>query len=64
MQLKAGHTVFVRYASRVFFSDLATEAIKVEDLKWVNVGLLHLSPQVIKRVCIQGHCRLSLTRCV
>jgi hypothetical protein len=39
MQLKAGHTVFVRYASRVFFSDLATEAIKVEDLKWVNVGL-------------------------
>eukprot|EP00967_Tisochrysis_lutea_P116694 scaffold188130_cov18-Tisochrysis_lutea.AAC.1 len=35
MQLKAGHTIFVRYASRVFFSDLATEAIKVDDLKWV-----------------------------
>lgn len=32
-QLKAGNTIFVRYASRVFFSDLATEAIKVEDLK-------------------------------
>ena len=33
VQLKAGHTIFIRYASRVFFSDLATEAIKVEDLK-------------------------------
>lgn len=30
--LKNGHTVFIRYATRVFFSDLATEAIKVEDL--------------------------------
>jgi hypothetical protein len=30
--LKSGHTVFIRYASRVFFSDLATEALKVEDL--------------------------------
>jgi len=33
VQLKAGHTIFVRYAARVFFSDLATEAIKVDDLK-------------------------------
>ena len=30
--LRNGHTLFVRYASRCFFSDLATEAIKVEDL--------------------------------
>jgi hypothetical protein len=32
-QLRVGHTVFIRYASRCFFSDLSTEAIKVEDLK-------------------------------
>ncbi len=32
-QLVVGNTVFVRYAARCYFSDLATEAIKVEDLK-------------------------------
>lgn len=36
LQLKAGHTIFVRYASRCYFSDLATEAIKVEDLNYVS----------------------------
>lgn len=32
-QLKVGNTIFVRYATRCYFSDLSTEAIKVEDLK-------------------------------
>lgn len=36
LQLKVGNTVFIRYATRCFFSDLATEAIKVEDLKLVR----------------------------
>ena len=36
-QLKAGSTIFIRYAQRCFFSDLATEAIKCEDPAFVKV---------------------------
>lgn len=28
-QLRAGHTLFIRYAQRIHFADLSTEAIKV-----------------------------------
>ncbi|KAG2489446.1 hypothetical protein HYH03_012082 [Edaphochlamys debaryana] len=41
-QLRTGHTVFVRYAMRCFFSDLATEAIKVEELNFVKVIAMNL----------------------
>ncbi|EFJ41204.1 hypothetical protein VOLCADRAFT_98871 [Volvox carteri f. nagariensis] len=40
--LRVGHTVFVRYAMRCFFSDLATEAIKVEELNFVKVIAMNL----------------------
>ncbi|GIL63911.1 hypothetical protein Vafri_17919 [Volvox africanus] len=40
--LRVGHTVFIRYAMRCFFSDLATEAIKVEDLNFVKVIAMNL----------------------
>ncbi|MEW5298096.1 MAG: hypothetical protein WDW36_001254 [Sanguina aurantia] len=36
-QLQSGATLFIRYASRVFFSDLSTEAIRVEDLDMVKI---------------------------
>jgi len=45
-QLKMGNTIFVRYATRCFFSDLATEAIKVEDLNFVKVIPLNLDSLV------------------
>jgi hypothetical protein len=35
--LRTGHTLFIRYAQRCVFSDLMTEAIKVEDLSYVKV---------------------------
>lgn len=41
-QLAAGHTLFIRYAHRCFFSDLATEAIRVDDLNLVKVIGLNL----------------------
>ncbi|KAI8467224.1 MAG: hypothetical protein J3K34DRAFT_431261 [Monoraphidium minutum] len=36
-QLRAGRTLFVRYACKCFFSDLATQVLKVEDLSMVKV---------------------------
>lgn len=36
-KLRMGSTIFVRYAHRCYFSDLATEAIKIEDLDFVTV---------------------------
>lgn len=40
--LKTGNTLFLRYAQRCVFSDLMTEAIKVEDLSFVKVIPKHL----------------------
>ncbi len=39
-QLRTGHTVFVRYAMRCYFSDLSTEAIKVGEGKDGRGGAL------------------------
>ncbi|GAX78531.1 hypothetical protein CEUSTIGMA_g5971.t1 [Chlamydomonas eustigma] len=36
-ELQTGCTIFIRYAQRCFFSDLATEAIKVEDMNFVKI---------------------------
>lgn len=35
--LRTGNTLFIRYAQRCCFSDLMTEAIKIEDLDFVKV---------------------------
>ncbi|KAG2454263.1 hypothetical protein HYH02_001295 [Chlamydomonas schloesseri] len=57
--LRTGATVFVRYAMRCFFSDLATEAIKVEELNFVKVipmnldTLLYTAAMYFDR---QSHC--------
>mmetsp|Transcript_6367 Transcript_6367/g.14131 ORF Transcript_6367/g.14131 Transcript_6367/m.14131 type:complete len:224 (+) Transcript_6367:65-736(+) len=40
--LQAGSTLFIRYAQRCFFSDLATEAIKVEDMSFVKTIPINL----------------------
>lgn len=40
--LKTGHTVFVRYAHRCYFSDLSTEALKIENLNFVKVIAMNL----------------------
>lgn len=48
-KLRCGNTLFIRYAHRCFFSDLSSEAIKVEDLNMVHIveasldSLLYLS---------------------
>jgi len=60
--LKAGHTIFVRYASRVFFSDLATEAIKVDDLNFVKAiplnldALMYVSQLYFEQGSVCGAC--------
>jgi len=76
-ELAAGCTLCIRYAQRCFFSDLATEAIKVEDMSFVKVipsnmdALLYISQLCIdqgSRVCQACHADLStlggsVTRC-
>lgn len=67
-QLRVGHTVFVRYATRCFFSDLATEAIKVEDLNYVKIIplsldiLMYISQAFFeqRRLCCTCHQDLSV----
>jgi hypothetical protein len=36
-KLRCGHTVFVRYASKCYFSDLMTQVLKVDDMDFVKV---------------------------
>lgn len=68
--LRTGHTIFIRYAHRCFFSDLSSEAIKVEDLNMVHVvpadldSLLYVSGAFFSESshCAQCHGDLAAAR--